>query len=201
MEHGIRKTEYDYPEEALREFLANALIHQDFTVSGGYPLIEIFSNRLKISNPGLPLIPVNRFINANSKSRNVKLARLMRDLGLCEERGSGVDRAIDAIEEQALPPPLFEAGENTTSVTLFTTLTFAQMSKEERIRACYQHACLRVEKSSLMSNGSLRNRFGLHERQYPQVSAVIRETMEAGLIEPVDPEQPNRNARYVPIVM
>jgi predicted HTH transcriptional regulator len=198
MRHGIRVTEHAYPEVALRELIANAMIHQDFTISG-YPYIEMFSDRIKISSPGRPLIPVDRFIDAPPRSRNNQLAKAMRDLRLCEERGSGVDRAIDAIEEQALPPPLFSEIEEFTTVVLSRDKSFARMSKQDRIRACYQHACLRNEAGDPMSNGSLRRRFGLGEKQYPQVSEVIRDAIEAGLIKPLDSDQPNRKARYVPV--
>jgi hypothetical protein len=66
------------------------------------------------------------------------------------------------------------------------------------IRACDQHASVKWEAGSPMSNQSLRIRFGLPEKQYPQVSIVIREAIEAGVIRPQDEDQGNRNARYVP---
>jgi ATP-dependent DNA helicase RecG len=122
----------------------------------------------------------------------------LRDLKLCEERGSGVDRAIDAIEARALPPPLFATVADSTVVTLFAERAFAAMSRADRLRACYQHACLRHQANDFMSNGSLRIRLGLSERQYPQVSKVISEAIEAGLISSAEQDQPNRTARYVP---
>ena len=198
LEHGIRRTIYEIPEEAIRELLANALIHQDFTTSGDGPLVEIYSDRIRFVNPGRPLIDTERFIDAPPRSRNVKLAHLMRRLGLCEERGSGIDRALTAIEKSILPPPLFQVVEDTTVVTVYRRRAFADMSKEERIRACYQHACLRIESGEHMSNASFRIRLGLPEKQYPQVSLVIRDALASGVIRPLDEEQANRNARYVP---
>lgn len=119
-------------------------------------------------------------------------------IGICEERGSGIDRALYEIEKHALPPPLFQQVEDTTVVTLFGPKAFADMSKEDRIRACYQHACLGFEKNDYMSNASLRKRFGLTDKQYPQVSIVLAEAKDAGTIRPLDEDQANRNARYVP---
>jgi predicted HTH transcriptional regulator len=122
----------------------------------------------------------------------------MRDAGFCEERGSGVDRAIQAIEDAELPPPLIEAIEGSTVVTVFMPRAFADLTQDERIRACFQHACLRHEKGSPMSNSTLRSRLGLSERQYPQASNVIRDAIDMGRIKPLNEDQGNRNARYVP---
>lgn len=198
MRQGIRTKVYSYPELAVRELVANALIHQDFTIEAGRPLVEIFSDRLQITNPGIPLVDVSRFIDAPSKTRNIKLAALMRRAGLCEERGSGVDRALQAIEDDALPPPTFRLAENSTVVTLLKERSFAVLSKEDRIRGCYQHASLKCEAGEAMSNGSLRIRFGLSSRQYPQISEVISDTISAGLIRPLHEDQGNRTARYLP---
>lgn len=198
IEHGIRSTKYALPEKAVRELVANALIHQDLTISGAGPRVEIFQDRMKITNPGIPLISPDRFIDAPPRSRNEKLAGLMRRLGLCESRGSGIDRALDAIEAEALPPPFFQVVEGHTVVTLYTQKSFAAMTRDERLRACYQHASLRFEAGQTMSNQSLRTRLGLTDRQYPQVSNVIREALDTKLIFPLDQDQGNRNARYIP---
>lgn len=198
MRQGQRETIYSFPELAVRELVANALIHQDFTLQGGRPTIEIFDDRMQITNPGEPLIPPERFIDAPAKSRNERFSELMRQIGLCEKRGSGIDRALDAIEAEALPPPLIQVVEQNTVVTMFRERAFADMTREERIRACYQHTCLKFEFGDQMSNGSLRLRFGLKQTQYPQVSNVINDTINAGLIKPMNADQANRHARYVP---
>lgn len=197
MRHGIRTKVYAIPEISIREFLANAIVHQDFT-QPGRTLIEIFKDKVRITNPGSPLVAVDRFIDSPSKTRNQRFAKMMRDAGFCEERGSGVDRAISEIERTALPPPLIEAVEGSTVVTVFMARKFADMTSEERERACFQHACLTYEQGEPMSNASLRSRFGLSQKQYPQVSNVIRDAVEAGRIKPLSEDQANRNARYVP---
>ena len=198
MLHGKRVTIYDIPEIAVREILANAIIHQDFTATGDGPVVEIFPDKLRVTNPGNPLIAIDRFIDSPSRSRNEKFGHLMRRVGICEERGSGVDRALYEIESVALPAPLFQQIEDSTVVTIFGPKPFANMTKEDRVRACYQHACLGFEKNEYMSNSSLRKRLGLSDKQYPQISIVIAEAREAGVIRPLDEDQANRNARYVP---
>jgi len=83
---ALRKTILMFPELAIRELVANAIIHQDFTETGTGVLVEIFQDRIEITNPGKPLITTLRFID-EYKSRNEKLADCMRRLGICEELG------------------------------------------------------------------------------------------------------------------
>lgn len=149
-------------------------------------------------NPGEPLVEPDRFIDTPSKSRNPNFAKLMRAAGIVEQRGSGVDRAFREIEKAALPPPLIQTIEGATVVTLFTAKPFSQLTQADRVRACYQHACLQFEQNSPMGNLSLRRRFGLSDKQYPQVSNVIADAIEAGRIKPLNEGQANKIARYVP---
>lgn len=83
----IREEVPMYPELALRELVANAVIHQDFNLSGTGPMIELFGNRLEITNPGVPLVDTQRFLDSPPRSRNEALASFMRRIGVCEERG------------------------------------------------------------------------------------------------------------------
>ncbi|RYC30863.1 transcriptional regulator [Lichenibacterium minor] len=195
---GVRTKTHAVPEITVREILANALIHQDFMSQTDRPRVEIFTDKVRLTNPGLPLVSTDRFIDAPPKSRNKRLADLMNRMGLCEQRGSGIDRALDAIEAYALPAPTFQDVEASTVVTIFGQRSFAEMSREDRIRACYQHAALKYENGSTMSNASLRSRLGVSDKQYPQVSIVIRESIDLGRIRPLDEDQAKRNARYVP---
>src|SRR5262249_794275 len=151
--------------------------------------IEIFTDKIEITNPGSPLVDTDRFIDAPARSRNERLAALMRRAGFAEERGSGVDRAVEAIEDQALPPPLFRSVGNSTVVTIYCPGVFAQMTRDDRIRACYQHACLRFLAGDPMRNATLRRRLGLNDNQHPQISLVIRDAIDAHLIKPLDEDQ------------
>ena len=56
MGQALRKSVPMYPELAIRELVANALIHQDFSVTGSGPMVELFADRLEITNPGTPLV-------------------------------------------------------------------------------------------------------------------------------------------------
>ena len=199
IEKALRKNVKVYPEIAIREFVANALIHQDFTISGSGVLIEIFPERLEITNPGTPLVDTNRFIDTAPKSRNETLASLMRRLNICEERGSGIDRAIAAVESFQLPAPQFIRGEDYTRIILYAPVPLSKMDKEDKIRACYQHTCLHYVNNQKVSNQSVRQRFNISKNNYPMAWKIISETVEAGLIKPTDPENSSKKfATYIP---
>lgn len=173
---ALREETRMYPEIAIRELVANALIHQDFHVTGSGPMVEIFTDRMEISNPGIPLIDTLRFIDEPPRSRNEQLAGMMRRLRMCEERGSGIDKVIFSIEAYQLPAPDFRVAGNNTVTVLFGHRDFSQMDREERIRACYQHTCLLYVSGKRMSNASLRVRLGIKDSNYPMASRIIRDT-------------------------
>ena len=198
IEQALRREVKMFPEIAVRELVANALIHQDFTESGTSVMIEIYDDRMEISNPGRPFISPERFID-EYQSRNERLADMMRRLGICEEKGSGIDKVVQAAEVFQLPAPDFRVGEKRTSAVLFAHKDFEDMDRNDRIRASYQHCCLRYVMNEKMTNQSLRERFSLPEKKAEAVSRTIRDAVEAGKIKLADPEQTSLRYRsYIP---
>ncbi|MCD6047077.1 MAG: ATPase, 4 family [Gammaproteobacteria bacterium] len=198
IEQALRKNVPMYPELAIRELIANALIHQDFFISGTGPMIEIFIDRIEITNPGKPLIETSRLLDSPPRSRNEALAAFMRRIGVCEERGSGVDKVVSQTEFYQLPAPLFETIGDNTRVILFAHKSINKMDKDDRIRACYLHACLKHVTRENMTNTSLRERFGIEAKNSAIASRIIKETIAAGLIRLYDPETSRKFAKYVP---
>lgn len=188
-----------YPRVAIREFVANALVHQDFGITGMPVTIEIFSNRLSITNAGAPLNDINRLIDLPPQSRNEQLAQMMFNLGICERRGSGIDRAIAAVEKMYLPPVKFTKSEQHTRVFLYPQKSLKEMTKQEKISACYQHACLVYEDGGSINNQSVRERFELSKNDSSIASRIISDTVEAGLIKPADIETASKKyMTYIP---
>jgi predicted HTH transcriptional regulator len=191
-----------YPEKAIRELVANALIHQDFAVTGAGPMVEIFADRLEITNPGEPLVHTLRFIDTPPRSRNEELAALMRRMNICEEGGTGIDKVVAAIEMFQLPPPDFVAittmQPGSTKATLFAYRKLTAMDSAARTRACYQHACLRYVCGGKMTNASLRDRLGIKPANASQASRLIREAIKAKVIKLFDAEVRDRDRSYVP---
>lgn len=195
---ALRKEVPMYPDLAVRELIANALIHQDFSVSGAGPMVEIFEDRLEITNPGEPLVDVDRFLDSPPRSRNEALASFMRRVGICEERGSGVDKVVVESEIFQLPPPRWERPDGSLRVVLFAHRALKEMDKLERAHACYLHACLRYVLRDPMTNTSLRERFGIDAHNSATASRIIRDALEAKLIKPYEEGQAKKNSRYLP---
>ena len=185
-----------YPSIAIRELAANAIIHQDMTITGAGPLIEMFKDRLEITNPGQPLVKPERFLDFPPRSRNEALASLMRRMRFCEEQGTGIDKVLTAVELHQLPAPDFQTEGDSTRVILFAPRRFANMTKEERVRACYQHAALKYISGQWMKNSTLCERLGIDLKNAAQVSNIIKQAGNLGLIKPADPKSPR--AGYVP---
>ncbi len=195
---ALRRTVPMFPELAIREVVANTLIHQDFFVTGAGPMIEIFDDRMEITNPGEPLVDTERFLDTPPMSRNEPLASLMRRVGICEERGSGIDKVVFQIEYYQLPAPLFEVPPGSTRVVLFAHKPMSHMDGAERVRACYLHACLKYVMRGFLTNASLRDRFGIRESNKAVASRRIREAVDAGMIKPFDEHASRRLMKYVP---
>jgi len=194
---ALREDVRMYPEIAIREISGNMIIHQDFSVLG-FPMIEIYSDRVEISSPGQPLISTDRFID-EYQSRNEELADIMRRMGFCEEKGSGMDKALSAIERYQLPPIKYRVSDIRTTIILSAFKKWADTTKEERVQACYQHACLKYLANEMLTNKSLRERLGVDEKNYPLVSVVIKEALAQGLIKIGTPEGTNRrDIAYIP---
>lgn len=198
VENTIRKNVRLVPELVMRELVANALIHQDFQITGASVTVEVYTDRVVISNPGLPIVRLERFIDGY-RSRNERLADLMRRMKACEEQGLGIDRVIQDVEVFQLPAPEFSADDTRTIVTIYGPKPFSSMTRDDRVRACFQHCALKYVMNERMTNESLRQRFKLTESQGATASQIISQTVESALIK-LDPSVggSKKFARYVP---
>jgi ATP-dependent DNA helicase RecG len=161
-------------------------------------MVEIFSDRIEISNPGTPLVKPDRFIDAYL-SRNEKLADLMRRIGFCEEKGSGLDKVIFYNEFYQLPAINVIVSENRTTVTMYGYKALNSLDKKEKIRACYQHACLKHVSNDKMTNQSLRERFKIEDHNYSIASRIIKDALIDRLIKEDNPDSKSRKyASYLP---
>ena len=133
IEDALRKKIELVPEIPVRELVANALIHQDFTLTGMRVMIEIYADRVEISSPGKPLVPLERFIDGY-RARNKQLMSIMRGFSICEEQGSGIDKAIGSMEEADLPAPEFHATSQRTKAVLHGRNPFGEIECNARMR-------------------------------------------------------------------
>jgi len=194
---AIRQEVKVYPKIAIREIMANAIIHQDLHNTSINPKVEIFPDRVEISNPGslMPNLSVDRIID-NAEPRNELLARTMYHLGICEDRGSGIDRALDAIEVYNLPPLKFEELPNIFKVTIYSPKEYQDMPQDERVRACYQHCVLKYLANQKMTNQTFRKRLKVAKTNQSLVSKIIKQTVEEGKIKIGDPGSKSTKFTY-----
>jgi predicted HTH transcriptional regulator len=197
-ENGLRHSIAFYPPIAIRELVANAIIHQDLSVIGAGPIIEIFNNRIEITNPGKPLVDIDRFIDSPPISRNEILAALMRRAKICEERGSGWDKIAIECEKYKLPAPKIDVYKNSTRVTIFSHIPFSKLTLEDKLWSCYMHACLKHVCNERMTNTSLRERFNVSESNKAVISRLIAMAAKKKLIKPLDPDTAPRYMSYTP---
>lgn len=196
---ALRTRVTQYPAIAIREIIGNVLIHQDFTVTGTGPVVEIFENRMEATNPGEPLIDIYRIVDNPPCSRNEKLASLLRRLHICEELGTGWDKIVISCESRKLPAPKITPYENATKVTLFAEMPFSNISLKDKFWALYLHACICYSADGEgITNASLRQRFGLEVSASASISRLIRDAVDGGFIKPLDPHTAPRYMRYIP---
>lgn len=186
------------PELAIRELVANTIIHQDFHITGTGPMVEIFTNRMEITNPGLPLVTTDRFLDSPPKSCNEAIASFMRRIGVCEERGSGIDKVVFQTELYQLPAPIFETTDEHTRSVLFAQRELKEMDKVDRVRACYLHACLKYVQRDFMTNASLRERFGIASKNSAMASRIIKDALLAERIRCYDDTVGSKAKKYLP---
>lgn len=195
---AFRREDSMYPEIIIRELVPNALIHQDFRISGSGPMLEIFQDRIEIFNPGRPLVDTARFIDSPPRSRNEALAQLMRRIYICEERGSGIDKVVAATEQAFLPAPEFEIISENFKVVLCARKAFKDYSTQEKEQICYQHCVLNYVNHKPMTNATLRQRFGIETKNSSQISRIIKDALSKRLIKLYDPDAGPRLRRYIP---
>lgn len=195
---AFRTDEPLYPELAVRELVANMLIHQDFTIPGAGPMVEIFDDRVEFTNPGVPLIDARRFVDFPPRSRNEALAALMRRAYIAEERGTGWDKIAFEAERASLPAPRVEVTDLATRAVLFGPKPLRALSREERTEALYLHACLRWVSGEPTTNASVRERFDIAQSNSAQASRMLGEAVADGVLVLEDPTVGSKARRYLP---
>jgi predicted HTH transcriptional regulator len=195
---GLRRNKYRFPSLTVRELLANTIIHQDFAMDGLQPMIEIYSNRIEFTNPGSPIVPIDRFVDYPPNSRNQRMADEMFKMGICERRGSGWDKVADEIGRLSFPAPTIEKTETATHVVLMHSRSLNDMTREERMWSIYIHACLLWVEKRFTTNSTVRELFNIDEHNAAVASKLLAQAVKTGLITIFDEGSSNKYRKYVP---
>jgi len=108
---------------------------------------------------------------------------------------SGRDGILDALKRDSL---IRTRPQGFTRTVLFAHKSLAVMDRAERVRACYLHACLKYVSREFLTNTSLRQRFGVEEKNKAAVSRYIREAVDAEVIKPFNEDASRKLMKYVP---
>lgn len=200
MKHATRTNVPVIPEIALREIIGNSIIHRDYSRTDSYTTVDLFGDRVEITNPGglLSEISIDRLIDHPSRTRNEVLADFMRTLGFGEERGSGIDKVVLSMELHGLPPAKFLSTQDHFTAILYAPREFRYMEKDERINAVYQHACLNFVLGRRTTNSSVRERFKFTEDQSTKVSRLLTDAIDSKRIKVANPKASPRDMHYLP---
>ena len=109
----------EYPEAVLREAIVNALAHRDYGLAGATVDVTVRDDRIEVRSPGpLPGHITLDNMREEHYSRNPRIMRVLKTMGLVEEYGEGIDRMYREMESRLMEPPTFEATASSVTVTL-----------------------------------------------------------------------------------
>jgi ATP-dependent DNA helicase RecG len=133
-----RQETTEYPLEAVREILVNAVAHRDYNLQGDNIHLNLFADRIEVQSPGgLPgPVTLDNLLDARF-SRNAVLVQVLSDLGFVERLGYGLDRVVKVMQQHNLRPPRFEEVAGTFRVTLYGE-TVARLEATEVDLQAYQ---------------------------------------------------------------
>lgn len=119
--NGQRRDYLVIPEVALREALANAIAHRDYSTHSSRIQVDIFSDRVEIINPGTSLVPIEELESAPSVSRNPITMSFLKDLGYTEQRGRGIRTIRQSLRAAGLLEPEFTNVGSSFKATLYSS--------------------------------------------------------------------------------
>lgn len=189
IEGMFRRDIYEYPQEALREALANAVAHRDYSqyVRGSYIQVRMFADRLEVQSPGgLHGNVTVENIEIEHSTRNACLMRMMEDMHIVENRGSGISAMLGAMREANLEPPRF----NDRRASFLVTFLNHTLMSPEAIAWLNQFARYPLEDRQRIALVYLRNHGQITNEEYRRLSRVdaaaagqdLRMLVQTGLI-------------------
>jgi ATP-dependent DNA helicase RecG len=184
----------EYPMRALREAITNAVMHRDYFEAGANVFVEIYDNRIEISNPGgLPRGLSREELGTRSVRRNPLIADLLHRIALIEKAGTGIRRMIDDARKHKCPEPKF-------TVNGFFTTTFwptieatrkitPQLTQQVIPQATPQVISLLESARTALTREELQKAVGLRDREHFR-KAYLEPLLSAGWLEMMIPDKP-----------
>ncbi len=195
---GRRLIEFSIPQAVIREVLSNAFAHQDLSSEEDGIVIEIFKNRVEITNSGKPVLDQLHFLDGAPTIKNKRVFTEMKNLGLVDGQGYGWRKIVKELESRSLPAPEIKIRKNSITVTIWFEKPLKLLSLDQRNWTVYLHTVLRYLLNEPANNASLRQRLNLPESKSSTVSKLFRQAAEGGLVKPFDKHSSNKTKKYLP---
>lgn len=200
---GKREEVYAIPEEALREALVNAIGHRDYGVNTSSVVVNLFSDRLEIENPGDSLVPIELFGKTDSKTRNPDIMNYLQRQKIAEQSARGIITIKNSIAKRGLLSPKFENLVNSFKVSLF----FATLHNEsDKVWIANNFSNYKLKESQTNALIYIKNNGSITNSKYCEINRMnkrnderkarreLAKMIEFGLIELVGSR---KNAKYV----
>ena len=180
-----------YPPQALREALINAVIHADYAMGGMTITVAIFDDRIEISNPGsLPLgLTMERALSGSSRLRNKIIGRVFKELKIIEQWGSGLKKIIELCQKAGLPKPSFEERNIEFRVTIYSVkISKVVLEPWQKIIIDY------LKKKETILAKEATNLWKVTTRT---TSSRLKELQDIGILTRIATSKKDPNAQYV----
>ncbi len=201
--NGKRRDYFVIPEVALREALANALAHRDYSTYSSPIQIDIFSDRIELINSGTSLVPIEQLDSSPSATRNPLLMSYLKDYGITDQKARGIRTIKVSLRAAGLLAPSFENIGQSFKATLFASAfisqddkswlgRFASFNLNERQLNALVHAKNNPEG---INNGSYRDYNSMtNVRDDKKANKELRELVDKGILAR---DGENKARRYV----
>ncbi|MBN2550103.1 MAG: putative DNA binding domain-containing protein [Anaerolineales bacterium] len=173
----------EYPLEAVREVLVNAVAHRDYNLQGDNIHLFIFSDRIEVHSPGgLPGPMTMQNLLQARFSRNAVIVQVLADLGYVERLGYGLKRVVEVMQKHHLRPPVFEDVTGSFRVTLFGGLPIRSEAVAQEWSTDYQN--LEVNPRQHLAMQFLAQHRRITNRQYQELCPEVHaETLRRDLVD------------------
>ena len=200
---GKRQSYLAIPELAIREALANALAHRDYSTYRSRIQVDIYIDRIEFANPGRSLIPLEKLELAHPQSRNPLLMSYLRDLEITEHRGRGIRTIINSLKEAGLAAPTFEHRHDWFVATLYSS-AFIKDKDQDWLKHFQQYGLNERQLKALVH--IKHNTLGINNVEYREINNMTEvgddrraknelvRLVKFGIIKKVGA---NRNRRYI----
>ena len=166
---GKRQSYLAIPELAIRETLANALVHRDYSTYRSRVQVDVYADRIEFANPGRSLVPLDKLQEAHPQTRNPLLMSYLRDLQITEHRGRGIKTIINSLKEVGLAEPLFEHKHDWFVTTLYSS-AFIQRKDQDWLKGFQKHG---LNERQLRALVHIRyNHFGVSNSEYREINSM-----------------------------